>query len=70
MGPKRGGVERDSSSRATPVPNALTFPKLKFISEANVKKYLKLVDYYIIRERDFACDDLRGFEEVVEMLQQ
>lgn len=28
------------------------------------------MDYHIVRERDFSWDDLRGFEEVVEMLQQ
>lgn len=70
MGQKRGRVERGSSSCATPAPNAPTFPNLKFLSETDVEKYLKFVDYHIVRERAFSCDDLRGFEEVVEMLQQ
>lgn len=70
MCPKRGRVERGSSSRATPAPNALTFPNMTFLSEVNAEKYLNLVDYYFVRERALACNDLRGFEEVVEMLQQ
>lgn len=46
------------------------FSNLKFLSEVNIEKYLKLVDYHIVREKDSVSDDLRGFEEVVEMLQQ
>lgn len=70
MCPKRGRVEKCSPSRATPTPSAPTFPNLKFLSEANVGKYLKFMDYHIMREISFACKDLRGFKEVVEMLQQ
>lgn len=65
MGPKRGKVIRGFSSHATPALNASTFPNLKFISETNVEKYLKMVGYHSVRERAFACDDLRGFEKVV-----
>ncbi|KAI5444642.1 hypothetical protein KIW84_013061 [Lathyrus oleraceus] len=47
MASKRGRVTRGSSSRTTLTPNALNFPNLKFLSEANADKYLKLVDYHI-----------------------
>ncbi|KAI5405797.1 hypothetical protein KIW84_052535 [Lathyrus oleraceus] len=63
-------ITRGLSSRVSPAPNALTFPNLKFILEANVEKYLKLVDYHIARERAFSCEDLQGFGEVVKMMQQ
>lgn len=35
-----------------------------------MEKYLKLVDYHIVREKAFACEDLGDFREMVEMLQQ
>lgn len=70
MASKRGRVTIDSSSHTNPAPNAPTFPNLKFLSEANAEKYLKFLDYHIMRERAFAYDELRGFEEVVDMLQQ
>lgn len=70
MASKRGRLTRDSSSRAPPTPNALTFPNLKFLSKARAEKYLKLVDYHIVRERAFALDNLQGFGEVGEVLQQ
>ncbi|KAI5407040.1 hypothetical protein KIW84_053339 [Lathyrus oleraceus] len=41
-----------------------------FLSKANAMKYLKLINYYIMRERAFTCEDLQGFREMVEMLQQ
>ncbi|KAI5387234.1 hypothetical protein KIW84_073398 [Lathyrus oleraceus] len=70
MASKRGRLTRGSSSRASLTPHAHTFPSLKFLSEAHAEKYLKLVDYHIVRERAFACEDLQGFGEVMEMLQQ
>lgn len=70
MDSKRGRITRGSSSQVAPTPNAPTLPNLKFLSEVNEEKYLKLVDYHIMRERAFACKDLGGFGEVVEILQQ
>lgn len=70
MASKRGRLTIGSASRASPTPNAPTFPNLKFLSEAHAEKYLKLVDYRIMRERAFTCEDLQGFGEVVEVLQQ
>lgn len=67
---KRGRVTRGSSSCAAPAPNAPNFQNLKFLYEANAEKYLKLVDYHIVRYMEFTFEDLRGFEEVVEILQQ
>lgn len=67
---KRGRVTSVSLSRDFPEPNAPNFPNLKFLSEANVEKYLNLVGYNIVREITFVCEDLRGFREMVEMLQQ
>lgn len=63
-------MTRFSSSRAAPTPNAPTFLNLKFLSEAHANKYLKLVDYHIVRERAFTLDDLKGFGEVGGVLQQ
>lgn len=54
---------------AAPTPNTPTFSNLKFISEAHAKKYLKLVDYHIMREITFTYDDLQGFGKVEEVLQ-
>lgn len=70
MDSKRGRVARGSSSRVSPTPNVPTFPNITFLSEAYAKKYFKLVDYHIVQKRAFACEDLRGFGEVVEILQQ
>ncbi|KAI5396135.1 hypothetical protein KIW84_062369 [Lathyrus oleraceus] len=70
MASKRGRLTRGSSSRAAPNPNAPTFPDLKFISKSHAEKYLKLVDYHIVKERVFALDDLQGFGEVGEDVQQ
>lgn len=70
MTSKRGRLSRGSSSRAAPTPNAHTFPNLKFLSDAHTEKYLKLVDYHIVRERAFILDDIQGFREVEEALKQ
>ncbi|KAI5442674.1 hypothetical protein KIW84_011636 [Lathyrus oleraceus] len=70
MASKKGRVSRGSSSRVAPTPNTLTFPDLKFLYEAHAEKYFKLVDYHIVRERAFTCDDLKIFGEVVGVLQQ
>lgn len=70
MASKRGRLTRGSSLRAAPAPNAPTFPNLKFIFEAHVEKYLKLVDFHIVRDMALTCEDLQGFGEVVEVLQQ
>ncbi|CAL5200597.1 unnamed protein product [Lathyrus oleraceus] len=70
MASKRGCVLRGSSSKAAQMPNTLTFPNLKFLSEAHAKKYLKLVDYHIVREKAFTLEDLQGFGEIGEALQQ
>lgn len=70
MALEREIITRGLSSRVAPAPNAPTFPNLKFILEADVEKYLKLVYYHIVRERAFACEDLQGFGEVAKMLQQ
>ncbi|KAI5419518.1 hypothetical protein KIW84_043622 [Lathyrus oleraceus] len=43
------------------MPNAPTFPNLTFLFEVYAGKYLKLVDYHIVRERAFALDDLQEF---------
>ncbi|KAI5403936.1 hypothetical protein KIW84_051183 [Lathyrus oleraceus] len=67
---KRGRLSKGSSSRAVPTPDVPTFPNIKFLSEANAKKYLKLVDYHIVMEKAFVLDDLQGFGEVGEVLQQ
>lgn len=63
MALKRGKLTRGSSSSAAPTPNVPTFPNLKFLFEAHTEKYLKLVDYQIVRERAFTCDNLQGFEK-------
>ena len=68
MASKRGHVSRGLSSRVAPTPNALTFPNLKFLSEAHAGKFLKLVDYHIVRKKEFNLNDLRGFEEIGENL--
>lgn len=52
------------------MPNAPTFPNLKFISKAHAEKYLKLVDYHIVRERAFASEDLQVFGDIGGALQQ
>lgn len=70
MPSKRGRVSRGSSSRAAPTPSNPTFPNLKFLSKAHAKKYLKLVDYHIMRERVFDLIYLQGFGEVEKLLQQ
>ncbi|KAI5406273.1 hypothetical protein KIW84_052858 [Lathyrus oleraceus] len=70
MASNRGRLTRGSSSRAHPTPNIPTFPNFKFLSEAHAKKYLKLVDYNIVREKAFAIEDLQGFIEVLKVLQQ
>ncbi|KAI5391744.1 hypothetical protein KIW84_076524 [Lathyrus oleraceus] len=70
MASKQGRLTRGSSSRAALTPNAPTFRNLKFLSEAHAEKYLKLVDYHIVRERAFTLGDLKGFGEVGEVLQQ
>ncbi|KAI5398366.1 hypothetical protein KIW84_063960 [Lathyrus oleraceus] len=61
MASKRGHVSRGLSSRVAPTPNALTFPNLKFLSEAHAGKFLKLVDYHIVRKKEFNLNDLREF---------
>lgn len=43
-------------------------PSQTLISEAHARKFLKIVDYHIIRE--FDLNDLRGFEEIGEHLQR
>ncbi|KAI5445144.1 hypothetical protein KIW84_013412 [Lathyrus oleraceus] len=70
MDSKRGCMSRGSSSRASPTPSALTFPNLKFLSEAHAEKFLKIVDYHIMKERTFDLNYLRGFEEIGEHLQR
>lgn len=70
MASNRGRLTIGSSSRATPALYAPTFSNLKFLSEAHAEKDLNLVDYHTVREREFSCEDLQGFGEVVEMLQQ
>lgn len=42
----------------------------KFLSEVHPEKYLKMLDYHIMKERAFASEDVQGFKEVIEMLQQ
>lgn len=49
---------------------APTFHNLKFLFEAHAEKYLKLLDYHIMGKRAFTLDDLQGFGEVGEVLQQ
>ncbi|KAI5419341.1 hypothetical protein KIW84_043487 [Lathyrus oleraceus] len=68
--PKRGHVSKGSSSRAAPTPSAPTFPNLKFLPVAHAEKFLKLLDYHVVKERAFHLYDLRGFEEIGEHLQQ
>ncbi|KAL5068503.1 hypothetical protein RYX36_019390, partial [Vicia faba] len=46
------------------------FPNLKFHTEANMEKYLKLVDYHVVREKAIDCTNLKGLLEIVELLQQ
>ncbi|XP_050876135.1 uncharacterized protein LOC127079810 [Lathyrus oleraceus] len=70
MTSQRERLTRGSSSRVAPTPNAPTFPNLKFLFEAHAEKYLKLVDYHIVRERAFLMEDLQGLGEVVKVLQQ
>ncbi|KAI5402357.1 hypothetical protein KIW84_050103 [Lathyrus oleraceus] len=70
MASKRGRLTRGSSSRAAHTPNAFTFPNLKFLFKAHADKYLKLMDYHIMRERAFTYEDLQGFGEVAEVLQK
>ncbi|KAI5404413.1 hypothetical protein KIW84_051542 [Lathyrus oleraceus] len=70
MASKRGRVSKGSSSRTSLTPNAPTFPNVKFLSEAHPEKYFKLVDYHIVRETTFDLNDLQGFGEVKEVLQQ
>lgn len=66
---KIGCVSRGSSSRVSPTPSAPTFPNLKFLFEAHAEKFLKLVDYHIVKENASDLNDLRGFEEIGEHLQ-
>lgn len=70
MASKRERLSRGSSSVAAPTPNAPTFPNLKFLSKAHAEKYLKLMDYHIVRKRTFPLEDLQGFGEIAEALQQ
>ncbi|KAI5414880.1 hypothetical protein KIW84_040367 [Lathyrus oleraceus] len=70
MASKRGCVSRGSSSRVVPTPNAHAFPNLKIISKAHAKKYLKLMDYHVVRERALALEDLQGFGEIGETLKK
>lgn len=69
MASKRGCVSRGSSSRDSSMPSAPTVPNLKFISEAHAEKFLKIVDYHIMKEKAFDLNDLRGFEVISEHLQ-
>lgn len=73
MATKRSRVSRalqPSTSNPQPTPDAPTFPKYKFYSEANAEIYLKLSSYHIMRERAFNCKDLGGYDELVATLQQ
>lgn len=70
MASKKGRVSRGSSLKDFQTPNASTFPNLKFVSETHAEKYLKLVDYHIVRERVFDLSDLQGFGDVEELFQQ
>lgn len=70
MASNRGRLSRGLSSRVAPTPTAITFPNLKFLFEAHAEKDLKLVDYQIVKKRVFTLDDLQGFREAGEVLQQ
>lgn len=70
MEPKRKRASRASTSTAQLAQEAPTFPNYKFLSENNAKKYLKLLNYRIVRENTFDCENLDGYEEFVDMLQQ
>ncbi|KAI5446230.1 hypothetical protein KIW84_014171 [Lathyrus oleraceus] len=60
MASKRGRVSRGSSSRAAPTPSALTFPNLNFLYDVHAEKFLKIMDYHIMKEKAFDLNDLRG----------
>lgn len=70
MASKRLCVSRGSSSGAALTLIAPTFPNLKLLSEAHAEKFLKIVDYHIVKEKAFDLIDLRGFEEIGEHLQR
>ncbi|KAI5400875.1 hypothetical protein KIW84_065645 [Lathyrus oleraceus] len=53
----RERVSRGSSSRDTLTSSPPAFPNLKFLSEVQAEKFLKLVDYEIVRERAFNLND-------------
>lgn len=70
MEPKRKRASRASTSTTQLTQEAPTFPNYKFLSEKNAKKYLKLLNYRIVRGNTFDCEILDGYEEFVYMLQQ
>ncbi|KAL5099036.1 hypothetical protein RYX36_003363 [Vicia faba] len=70
MESKRSRIQIGSTSNPQSTPGAPIYPNFQFLFEANAKKYLKLEPYHVVMERAFDMEDLVGFEDEVEMIQQ
>lgn len=70
MALKRSCISRAIISLAPTAPNAPIFLSYVFLLQAIIDKYLKVKDYKVVHDREFGCQNLEGYKELVAILEE